>query len=75
MHVPPSLAPLTMTPEHRARGRATVGFLIPENYKHEVIGHAKSALDKRYVQEIPLADTYPAMRGCNYSGLVLPTAP
>lgn len=27
MHVPPSLASLTMTPEHRAYGRAKVGFL------------------------------------------------
>lgn len=50
-------------------------YNLPDNYKHEVIGHAKSALDKRYVQEIPLADTYPAMRMCRYEGLSLPTAP
>ncbi|MEC9067384.1 MAG: hypothetical protein VX569_08900 [Pseudomonadota bacterium] len=54
-------------------GRSEYG--IPENYKHEVIGQAKSALDKRYVQEIPLADTYPAVKGCTYSGLILPPAP
>ena len=50
-------------------------YNLPENYKHEVIGHAKSALDKRYIQEIPLADTYPAIRNCTYQGLVLPEAP
>ncbi|TMM46113.1 tyrosine-type recombinase/integrase [Qipengyuania marisflavi] len=50
-------------------------YNLPENYKHEVIGHAKSALDKRYVQEIPLADTYPAIKECAYRGLVLPPAP
>jgi integrase len=50
-------------------------YNIPDNYKHEVIGHAKSALDKRYVQEIPLADTYPAIKACAYDGLVLPPAP
>lgn len=54
-------------------GRREYG--LPENFKHEVIGHAKSALDKRYIQEIPLADTYPAMRRCAYAGLVLPPAP
>ena len=50
-------------------------YNLPDNYKHEVIGHAKSALDKRYVQEIPLADTYPAIKGCAYQGLALPPAP
>lgn len=50
-------------------------YNLPENYKHEVIGHAKSALDKRYIQEIPLADTYPAMRRCAYDRLRLPPAP
>lgn len=50
-------------------------YNLPDNYKHEVIGHAKSALDKRYVQKIPLADTYPAIRGCAYMGLQLPISP
>jgi len=54
-------------------GRPEYG--LPANYIHEVIGHAKSELDKRYIQEIPLADTYPAMRHCTYDGLVLPLAP
>lgn len=54
-------------------GRAE--YSLPENFKHEVIGHAKSALDKRYIQEIPLADTYPAIRYCAYAGLVLPLTP
>ena len=50
-------------------------YSLPENYKHEVIGHAKSALDKRYIQEIPLADTYPAIKRCAYNGLLIPPAP
>lgn len=54
-------------------GRVEYG--LPENFKHEVIGHAKSQLDKRYIQEIPLEETYPAMRHCAYAGLVLPPAP
>ncbi len=48
---------------------------LPDNFKHEVIGHSKSGLDKRYIGVIPLEDTYPAMRRCAYAGLVLPPAP
>lgn len=48
---------------------------IPTNYKHEVIGHAKDPLDKRYVGEIDLAETYEAIHRCAYRGLVLPSAP
>ncbi len=44
-------------------------YSLPPNYIHEVVGHAKSALDKRYIVEIPLADTYPVIRGCRYQGL------
>lgn len=54
-------------------GRPEYG--LPENFKHEVIGHSKSGLDKRYVGVIPLEDTYPVMRQCAYAGLVLPPAP
>ncbi|ATW04377.1 hypothetical protein [Sphingorhabdus sp. YGSMI21] len=54
-------------------GRTEYG--LPENYKHEVIGHAKSALDQRYIQEILLKDTYRIMKHCHYNGLLLPPAP
>ncbi len=54
-------------------GRAE--YAIPDNYKNEVVGHKKSALDERYVREIPLEETYPAIRRCTYAGLVLPPAP
>ncbi len=52
-------------------GRARWG--LPVNYIHEVVGHEKFALDKRYVKEIPLEETYPAIRGCRFDGLKLPT--
>jgi integrase len=45
---------------------------IQPNYVHEVVGHEKSNLDARYIGEIPLAETYPAVRACHYEGLVLP---
>ncbi|WAC24733.1 tyrosine-type recombinase/integrase [Blastomonas sp. SL216] len=45
---------------------------IQPNYVHEVVGHEKSNLDARYIGEIPLAETYPAIRACRYEGLVLP---
>ncbi|WP_173205629.1 hypothetical protein [Sphingopyxis sp. BSNA05] len=54
-------------------GRAEYG--LPENYKHEVIGHAKSAPDQRYIQELPLEDTYRVMKYFHYDGLLLPPAP
>lgn len=54
-------------------GRAEYG--LPENHKNEVVGLKKSALDERYVREIPLEETYPAIRRCAYARLVLPPPP
>lgn len=48
---------------------------LPPNFINEVIGHAKSALDERYVGAIPIEETYPAVRACAYSGLTLPRLP
>lgn len=45
---------------------------IQANYVHEVVGHEKFHLDARYVREIPLEETYPAIRKCRYEGLVIP---
>ena len=45
---------------------------LPPNYIHEVVGHKKFALDKRYVKEIPIEETYPATRNCRFEGLRLP---
>lgn len=42
------------------------------NYINEVVGHAKSTLDNSYVGEIPIEETYPAIRACRYEGLVMP---
>ncbi len=46
---------------------------IQQNYVHEVVGHEKFHLDARYIGEIPLEETYPAIRACRYDGLVLPS--
>lgn len=54
-------------------GRREYG--IPVNYIHEVVGHAKDGLDKRYVREIDLSETYQAVRRCRHEGLTLPPAP
>ncbi len=48
---------------------------LPPNYINEVVGHAKDALDRRYVKSIPISETYPAMRGCNYQGIKIPLPP
>jgi integrase len=48
---------------------------LPTNYVNEVVGHAKSTLDSSYIGEIPIEETYPAIRGCRYEGLILPKAP
>lgn len=48
---------------------------LPTNYVNEVVGHAKSTLDSSYIGEIPIEETYPAIRGCRYEGLILPAAP
>lgn len=45
---------------------------LSPNYINEVVGHAKSTLDNSYVGEIPIEETYPAMRACRYEGLVMP---
>ena len=50
-------------------------YRIPINYVHEVVGHAKSSLDQRYIKEIPLEETYAAIRACRYEGLKIPTPP
>lgn len=48
---------------------------VPTNIVHEIVGHAKSELDSRYVGTIEIEATYPVVRGCNYARLVLPPPP
>lgn len=48
---------------------------VSTNIIHEVTGHAKGEMDQRYVGMIPLEETYPAIRACGWSGLILPTSP
>jgi integrase len=46
---------------------------LPINYINEIVGHAKDALDQRYVKSIPISETYTATRYCNYEGIQLPS--
>lgn len=62
---------------HSFRGafKAMLGLTmhrLPANVINEVVGHAKDRLDQSYVGTIPIEETYPAIRGCNYPGLIVP---
>ncbi len=61
---------------HSLRGafKAMIGTTnnLPINVVHEVVGHAKSELDARYIGEVTIEETYPQVRGLRYSGLNLP---
>lgn len=48
---------------------------VAHNVVNEVVGHAKSELDKRYVSVVPLQETYPAIRTCRWEELKIPPAP
>lgn len=48
---------------------------VPLSMVNEVVGHASSDLDQRYIGEITIEETYPAIAGCNYNGLSLPQTP
>ena len=45
---------------------------LPLNVVHEVIGHAKSELDERYIGELTIEETYPLVHRCRYDGLIIP---
>lgn len=73
----------TLTPDvrrevtfHSLRGafKAMIGTTnaLPVNIVHEVVGHAKSELDSRYIGEVTIEETYPVVRACRYPGLVIP---
>jgi integrase len=61
---------------HSLRGayKAMIGTTnnLPINVVHEVVGHAKSELDARYIGEVTIEETYPQVRGLRYIGLVVP---
>ncbi len=48
---------------------------VAPNVINEVVGHAKSGMDKHYIKTVPLEETYSSVRMCNYAGLALPPAP
>jgi integrase len=61
---------------HSLRGtfKALIGTTnnLPINVVQEVIGHAKSELDARYIGEVTIEESYPHVRGLQYRGLVVP---
>ena len=50
-------------------------YKLHPNIVNEVVGHSKNELDARYIGEIPIEETYPAVRGCRYNGLIIPSLP
>lgn len=60
---------------HSLRGafKAMIGTTnnVSANIVHEVVGHAKSELDERYIGEITIEETYPALRALRYQGLTI----
>ncbi len=40
-----------------------------------VVGHANDEMDERYIGEVTIEETFPAIRGVNYTGLLLPASP
>ncbi|TCU62143.1 phage integrase family protein [Novosphingobium sp. PhB57] len=47
-------------------------YKLHPNIIHEIAGHEKGGMDAIYVGEIPIEETYPAVRGCHYKGLTIP---
>ena len=50
-------------------------YSLHPNFINEVVGHAKDELDRRYIGEVPIEDTYPAIRSCKFKGLLIPPSP
>lgn len=46
---------------------------VPPIIVNEIVGHAHDDLDSRYIGEVTIEETYPAVRHCRYSGLILPS--
>ena len=45
---------------------------ISSHIANEVIGHANSDLDRRYIGAATIEETYPKVHACRYPGLILP---
>ena len=50
-------------------------YSLHPNLINEIIGHAKDELDRRYIGEISIEDTYTAVRACRFNGLFIPPSP
>jgi len=50
----------------------SVEYKLHPNLINEVIGHSKNELDRRYIGEVPLEETYPAIRSCRFKNLIIP---
>ncbi|MBD8548539.1 tyrosine-type recombinase/integrase [Sphingomonas sp. CFBP 8760] len=48
---------------------------VPFMTLNKVIAHSPNELDKRYLSQMSIEETYPDVHGCNYKDIVLPKAP
>jgi integrase len=46
---------------------------VPAIIVNEVVGHAQDEMNERYIGEINIEDTYPAVKACRYPSLVVPS--
>jgi len=53
----------------------TVTNGIRPHIANEVVGHANSELDERYIGGLTIEETYPTVHSCTYRGLILPPPP
>lgn len=64
---------------HSLRGafKAMLGVTnkVPQIIVNKVVGHRNNDLDERYVGEVTIEESYPAVRSASYVGMNLPRAP
>lgn len=48
---------------------------VPFMTLNKVIAHSPNELDKRYLSQMSIEETYPDVHSCDYDGIILPTAP
>lgn len=45
---------------------------VPAIIVNEIVGHAHDEMNERYIGEVNIEDTYPAVKACHYRSLILP---
>jgi len=46
---------------------------VPAIIVNEIVGHAHDEMNERYIGEVNIEDTYPAVKGCRYHSLCVPS--